>query len=204
MSTVIQIPAGGGTISLPLVATTVAAASGGVSLPASSIAVASTTGFPGSGAILLQTATGPAAVIYTGTNATHFTGCRGGLGVLATGDQVVHVIIDGPHSIPDVSTNWELVINRNVGATPIDTLPANPCLWMLFQTSLDGGATWQDNAGGEVVGGAIIPTRGPNAGVEQTTSGVGFDLPPGSSRQVRAGFAALAAFTVNGTLTLTP
>lgn len=202
MSTTINIPASG-TINLQKLSTQVTAGSDGVKLPASSIEVASTSGFPASGAVLVLTANGPVAVIYTGTDATHFTGCRGGNGTLAAGDEVDHIIVDGPHTIPDSATGWTLAVNRNVGATPIDTLPATPCLWMLFQVSLDG-STWLDNMGGEISGGQLIPTKGPNAGVEQTVSSISSDLPAGSGRQARAGFAPLASFSVDGSLTLLP
>jgi len=41
-------------------------------------------------------------------------------------------------------------------------------------------------------------------GPEFATSGISSDLPAGTSRQARAGFAPLATFTVSGSLTLTP
>jgi hypothetical protein len=203
MSTTINIPASG-TISLAPQQTTVTAGSDGVALPASSIEVASTGGVQSPGAALIQTQAGPTLVIYTSTDATHLLGCRGGQGTLHTGDVVTHVIVDGPHSIPDSATAWTLAVNRNVGATPIDTLAATPCLWMLFQVSLDQGSTWLDNMGGELQGGKLIPTKGPNAGVEQTVSSISSDLPAGTGRQARAGFAPLQSFTVDGTLTLLP
>jgi titin len=68
--------------------TTIAAGSNGDSLPAGTIDVASTTGFAGSGTILVTTSAGTQTVTYTGTTPTSFTGCSGGTGVMGTGGAV--------------------------------------------------------------------------------------------------------------------
>lgn len=68
--------------------TNIAAASNGVALPASTINVLSTSGFPTSGSILISTSAGVQTVTYTGLTSTGFTGCSGGTGNLATGQNV--------------------------------------------------------------------------------------------------------------------
>src|ERR1700734_1461013 len=84
--------------------TTVAAPSNGLALPQSTINVASTVGFnPNGGTFAVQTSvTTFAAVTYTGTTATSFTGCAGGTGTLnnaakynAVGSPVVFVNANG-------------------------------------------------------------------------------------------------------------
>jgi len=71
--------------------TTVAAGSNGQTLPQATINVVSTTNFPASGQILVQTTSGRQRVTYTGTTATTFTGCTGGVGTMATGNIVRNV-----------------------------------------------------------------------------------------------------------------
>lgn len=109
---------------------------------------------------------------------------------------------DGPFSVPNGLTSWSLVLNRNVGASPINTLLDNnmQVFTMLVQFSLDGGTTWLDNVSGGVPGGQIIPTRGPNTGVEQTTSSISSDIPAGTGRQGRVHIVPNATFTVSGQL----
>lgn len=68
--------------------TTIALASNAVSLPTATINVASTTGFPSGGYIMVQTTEGIQLVTYTGTTATTFTGCSGGIGSMTTGGTV--------------------------------------------------------------------------------------------------------------------
>lgn len=56
-------------------------------LPVGTISVATTTGFPASGNVYIQTSSnGVQVVAYTGTTATTFTGCAGGLGSFSVGN----------------------------------------------------------------------------------------------------------------------
>jgi hypothetical protein len=76
----------------PAANTTVAALSNGAVLPQATINVASTTGFPAAGRLVVITAAGSQEIAYTGTTATTFTGCTGGVGTLITGALLfVHV-----------------------------------------------------------------------------------------------------------------
>ncbi len=68
--------------------TTITSASNGVSLPTGTINVLSTTGFPSGGYLNVVTTEGTQLVIYTGTTATTFTGCTGGIGSMTTGGAV--------------------------------------------------------------------------------------------------------------------
>ena len=68
--------------------TTISATSNAASLPTGTINVASTTGFPSGGYIMVQTTEGIQLVTYTGTSATTFTGCSGGIGSMTTGGSV--------------------------------------------------------------------------------------------------------------------
>lgn len=109
----------------------------------------------------------------------------------------------GPATIPAGVTTARLTINRNVGASPMDTLlnTSTTLVEVKVETSADGGATWDLSADGLIPGGAIIPTKGPNAGVEQTTSGVGVNgLVPG--QQARSTIIPSATFTTSGSLVL--
>lgn len=69
--------------------TVVAAASNNVSLPTGTINVATTSGFPTSGTILVDTNAGTQTVTYTGTTGSTFTGCTGGTGTMSTGNPVI-------------------------------------------------------------------------------------------------------------------
>lgn len=76
----------------PSANTTVAALSNGAVLPQATINVASTAGFPAAGRLVVLTASGSQEIAYTGTTATTFTGCTGGVGTLITGALLfVHV-----------------------------------------------------------------------------------------------------------------
>jgi hypothetical protein len=75
--------------------TTIAAGSNGASLPQATINVASTTGFPTSGTIYVQSSGGIQTITYTGTTATSFTGCTGGTGTLTTGNSVASAGVGG-------------------------------------------------------------------------------------------------------------
>jgi hypothetical protein len=83
--------------------TTIAAGSNGVSLPTSIINVASTTNLTGVGVVLIQTNIGNKSVFqyvtFTGSTATSFTGCTGGVGVMSTGN-----IVTRPGSLGGVGT----------------------------------------------------------------------------------------------------
>lgn len=68
--------------------TTIAPASNGASLPTGTINVVSTTGFPSSGTMFVQSSTASHLITYTGVTATTFTGCTGGNGTLSTGGVV--------------------------------------------------------------------------------------------------------------------
>jgi hypothetical protein len=69
--------------------TTVSALSNGAALPQGTINVISTTGFPTSGTLRLESSLGAQIITYTGISPTTFTGCTGGTGNLATGYLVV-------------------------------------------------------------------------------------------------------------------
>jgi len=70
--------------------TSIAVGSNGASLPQATINVASTSGFPASGNLTIETvANGNQTVAYTGTSGgNQFTGCTLGTGLLATGKRV--------------------------------------------------------------------------------------------------------------------
>lgn len=91
MTQTIRVGAGDWTGDGSGVETTVAVASNGVNIStfagAGTLNVASTTGFPATGSILVQTASGAFVLTYTGVGATTFTGvnANGQSGVLATG-----------------------------------------------------------------------------------------------------------------------
>jgi len=67
--------------------TTIASGSGGVTLPQATIQISSTAFFPPSGSLKI----GAATITYTGKTATAFTGASGGIGSLATGQQVLGI-----------------------------------------------------------------------------------------------------------------
>jgi hypothetical protein len=81
--------------------TTIGITSNGVSLPTGTINVASTAGFATSGTLLVTTGSGAQIVTYTGTSlGTQFTGCSGGVGVMATGGPVVSLFTVTLPSLP--------------------------------------------------------------------------------------------------------
>jgi hypothetical protein len=69
-------------------------------LPTDTLTVGSTDGFPTSGSLLIETATGLVEVSYTGITGSTFTGCTGGSGTLAIGDQVNAPISMSPLILP--------------------------------------------------------------------------------------------------------
>ena len=73
--------------------TTLAAGMNSLSLPQASITVGSTTGFASAGNILVTTADGTELVSYTSVDATHFLGCTGGTGTMATGGAVTQPML---------------------------------------------------------------------------------------------------------------
>jgi len=74
----------------------VAHTSGSHTLPTASILVDSTTGFASAGVIAIGNGTSPQLVSYTSKDATHFLGCTGGTGVIATGTVVYQgTLVDG-------------------------------------------------------------------------------------------------------------
>ncbi len=89
-----------------IVYTTVTAASNNVNLPTGTINVSSTTGFPTSGTIGVETVVNSSitytTVTYSGTTATAFTGCTGGTGTIFTGYQIgaIGAILVGTWTCP--------------------------------------------------------------------------------------------------------
>lgn len=76
--------------------TTIAAGSNGAAMPQATLNVESTSGFPSSGiAVVALGSPGYSSTVisYTGTTSTTFTGCSGGSGTLATGQNVGNVAI---------------------------------------------------------------------------------------------------------------
>lgn len=66
--------------------------SNGIALPTGTINVYTTTGFTGSGTIIVTTSAGPQTVTYTSTNSTQFLGCSGGTGTMNTQNLVVQQV----------------------------------------------------------------------------------------------------------------
>ncbi len=121
---------------------------------------------------------------------------------LRTVSSVIHA---GPATIPAGVTDAQLVLNRNVGATPMDLQldTSTTLVTVQVEVSADGGTTWVTQVQGDIPGGKDIPTRGPNSGVEQLVCGVGVNgLIPG--QQIRATITPAATFTTSGSLILTP
>ena len=99
-------------------ATTIASGSNGATLPQATINVVSTTGFPTSGSIYVTTSTGVSLVNYTGTNATQFTGCTSGTGVMSTGGAVTTGIDNGCPRFIHLQNGIYLQWNGASGLTP--------------------------------------------------------------------------------------
>jgi len=68
--------------------TFVSSLSDGVSLPTGTINVSSTSDFPSSGTLLVNTSAGVQTVNYAGRTSTSFTGCTGGVGSMETGSNI--------------------------------------------------------------------------------------------------------------------
>ena len=88
------------------VSTTVVAPSIGLSFPQSTIHVASTTGFPSSGEVMVQTAQGFQPVNYTGTTSNTFTGCDLGTTVAAGSDGFVLSQTPSSFQVAAVPAGW--------------------------------------------------------------------------------------------------
>ena len=82
--------------------TAIAAASSGQILPQSTINVGSTTGFPASGTIYVNTSNGVQIVKYSGTTATTFTNCSGGTGTMTAG---ITTTTSGIQTLPTATIN---------------------------------------------------------------------------------------------------
>jgi hypothetical protein len=98
--------------------TNIAVGSNGATLPQATINVGSTTGFPTSGIIFVTTSTGVSTVSYTGTNATQFTGCTGGTGVMSTGGVVSSGVSNGCSRYLHLQNGIYLQWNGCAGLTP--------------------------------------------------------------------------------------
>lgn len=115
------------------VATTIAVASNGQVLPQATINVASTAGFPSSGTIAVQTSASLYQIVqYTGTTATTFTGCSGGVGTMATGGAVL-----GPLGVPTAvytfySSDSRLLISKGLQIDSSDS-----SIWNSTQFSVE-------------------------------------------------------------------
>jgi hypothetical protein len=96
--------------------TTLAAGMNALPLPQATITVASTTGFAAAGNILVTTANGIQAVVYTSVNATNFLGCTGGSGLMATSGAVTQ---------PAIGDNTTTTFAANVAdASLVNTRPS--------------------------------------------------------------------------------
>jgi len=85
--------------------TSVAAGSNGQSLPQSIINVISTTSFPNSGTIYVNTSGGIQAVKYSGTTANAFLNCTGGTGSMSSGQATTITSGSNGASLPQATIN---------------------------------------------------------------------------------------------------
>jgi hypothetical protein len=85
--------------------TTLTSAMNNITLPQTSLTVAATSGFAAAGNILVASANGPQVVSYTSVDATHFLGCTGGTGTMATSGAVTQPVIGD-----NTSTTYSLSI----------------------------------------------------------------------------------------------
>src|SRR5690349_13741610 len=65
-----------------------------------------------------------------------------------------------PQAVPVGATEVGLYVERNVGATPLDTLPQTSQVTLRLDYSLDGGATWVISANMRTNGGALSKNGG--------------------------------------------
>lgn len=101
--------------------TLITPASNGLTLPQPTINVNSTTNFPSSGIIYVTTGSGTQVVTYTGLTATSFTGCTGGVGLMATNAAVTSgsdSTDDSIYRILGVNSNTQIVLSPFSGGTP--------------------------------------------------------------------------------------
>ena len=137
--------------------TTITSGSNGQVLPQATINVTSTTGYPSSGEILVETDVGKQLVTYTGITGTTFTGCSGGtLGVMSTGNDVVNVTptLQDILTIVMTTNGGSLIITSTASCTTKNNVTA------YFQVVIDGvvrrGGSTQGNgaapAGASVIG----------------------------------------------------
>lgn len=117
--------------------TTIAAGSNGASLPQATINVVSTAGAPTSGTIFVHTSTGSHAVTYTGKNATQFTGCTGGTGVMSTGNVVnsfaatsVPGNFIGASTVIAVASNGASLPQATINVTSTATFPTSGTIFV--------------------------------------------------------------------------
>lgn len=122
-TTVIAAPSGGQSLpqttinvntTTPFTAS-IASGSNNVSLPTGTINVVSTAGFPSGGTLFVNTTEGTQYVTYTGTNATQFTGCSGGIGSMITGGSVF--LTFAPSGTINVTTNAGVQLVTYTGIT---------------------------------------------------------------------------------------
>lgn len=103
----------------------------------------------------------------------------------------------GGASVPDADSEITLTIDRTV-AGGLNAQPATTVISIAVSLSRDGGTTWQPLAAAGGIPGGLITGK---TGATLTSSSVAVDLPPGTSRQIRASVTVSgAAVAVAGTL----
>jgi hypothetical protein len=105
--------------------------------------------------------------------------------------------IDAP--VPAGKTGAEFLINRNVGAFPLDGDPARSLAVDLF-VSWDGGATWKRECSTTLQGGVITDT---DTGVRVFDTFGASGIAPGATH-ARLAAVVTGTVSISGTLTLTP
>lgn len=99
-------------------------------------------------------------------------------------------------------TAWQLSVNRNVGATPLDSLSGD-VIELHVDYSADGGTTWPVSDSDTVTGGAVF-----RHGTQQevSTFGSSFVTSIGGApvTHIRGRVHAVQGCTVSGSLTLSP
>jgi hypothetical protein len=109
-----------------------------------------------------------------------------------TPSQVVNI---PSNSIPTGLTHAQLLINRNVGASPLDGAPT-ATLSFFMEFSQDGGSTWGSGVGASTGGGGALPA-----------SDIEVDLPgdpANAQRRVRGSVTnGPVSISVSGSLNLT-
>ena len=95
-------------------------------------------------------------------------------------------------------TAYQFAINRNVGATPLDTL-TGPAIEMHVDWSFDGGSTWP-NSDAQTINGGVVRDK---LGNEILVSQFGSTFLHGATH-VRARVHPIQTATFSGSLTLSP